>query len=696
MFSSLINPDHLPPADRSHPEWTQQEGFTFIGDWANPLYGTRRGWPISVDDGGIKAMDCDPETMARDAAKLGCNSVILSCGLDLSVESPQDSLEPIKQKIEHAHKRGLRVGVYLRADYFVPEAGNTEERKLERFVQRDQRGIVPTWDSECHYKKKLCYHNPEVLEHFKGRVKFALKDLGADFIHIDGYDFGGLEGMDACRCDRCKEDFRAFLNRKYADDQEKMIERYGHAGLDGIDPPTTYPQVTIPRQIRFASWQDWIEFRCWFAAKMGHEIAQTVHQLNPEAAVDGNIAVLIEQNHALLCGQDLSTMGRYSEGMFCEDAFWPTILEDGKIITRIRQMKMLEPSGNSLLAYVTGNAPQDVRQLRQSMAHMAAFNRGALGCLGFAGIMAGGMEYQRNHDTRQKVSNWVRDHWEFYRPTEAFSELAVWRSQRSLAFSPNLSYAAFMQTEQLLIEDRIPFRIVFDAWLKDHGQDQAVLLPAVDGLSRDQAEILRTYVKNGGGLLIGQGTGTYDLDRRIRRKPLLSDMLEEAEQVHSNSYMNLACYGRGRVAEIFQLVDPKTQVPTHQPDGTVNFCLDHTNFVPPAETGQVRAALDWILHNDRKVVVDAPRGVLAEYRRSGDKLFVHLVNFCKETALNIRLRISKPAADGPAEAHVFSPDESAVQKIDLVQNGSGLQVTLPILDVYAVVVVSPFTAGAGR
>jgi hypothetical protein len=685
----VVDPSDLPDDIPKRPSWPAREGFTFIGDWAGPFYGTRRGWPISADDGGINSTDVDPKTLAQAAADLGCNCVIISCNLDLSVAAPQDSLDPIKQKIDQAHKHGLRVGVYLRADYFVPEAGSDEERKLEKFCQRDQRGLVPTWDHECHYKKKLCYHHPEVLDHFKGRLRYAVQELGADFVHIDGFDFGGLEAQDACRCDRCKEDFRAWLVRKYADQPDKAIERFGHVRLDGVEPPTTYPMVTVPDNLRFASWQEWILFRCWFSAKMGHEIARAVHELNPEAAIDVNIGVLVQQNHALLLGQDLPTMGRYTDGMFSEDAYWPSMHEDGKIITRIRQMKMLEASGgNSLLAYVTGSAPQDERQLRQSVAHMAAFNRGALGCLGFAGIMAGGMEYTRNHKTRRQAARWVRDHWHFYRPTEPFSEIAVWRSQRSLAFAPRLSYASFMRMEQLLIEDRVPFRIVFDEWLENHGRDRALLLPAVECLSKKQAATLRAFVENGGGVLIAEGTGTFDQDRRRRLKPLLGELFDESQQVNANGFMQLGRCGEGRVARIFKLLDPKTQVPSHLPDKTVNFCLDHTNWAAPDEVDQVRAALDWILGNDRKIVIEAPRGVLAEYRQCGDKLFIHLVNLRSEPALNVRLRVQ-----GAAAAVLESPDAATDSNLSTIETQGCLHLNIDILDVYAVLTVSAFSQG---
>ena len=75
MSDALVDPGSLPPTHRAHPEWARREGFTFIGDWAGPMYATRRGWPISVDDGGVKAMDVDPETLARSRRQAMDNGV---------------------------------------------------------------------------------------------------------------------------------------------------------------------------------------------------------------------------------------------------------------------------------------------------------------------------------------------------------------------------------------------------------------------------------------------------------------------------------------------------------------------------------------------------------------------------------------------------------------------------------------------
>lgn len=689
MYDTLIDPAELPAWNRVAPEWVRREGFTFIGDWAGPLYATRRGWPVSPDEGGVGSMDVDPETLARDAARMGCNSVVMSCNLDLSVKTPQDSLEIIKDKIKRVQQRGLRAGVYLRADYVVLEAGDEVERGLAPFCQRDQRGLVPTWSVDTDYKKKLCYHNPEVLDHFRERVRFAIQDLGVDFLHIDGYEFGGYEALDACRCDRCRDDFRHYLQRRYAD-PDKAVERFGHARLDGIDPPTTYPHVTAPDNVRCPVWQEWIRFRCGSAARMGHAIAQAAFELDPEVAIEVNVGVCTQENNALILGQDVPTMARYTDGMWSEDGYWPNISTEGRIITRIRQMKMVETAGNHFIAYITSSGPQNERQLRQSIAHMASFNRGALGCVGFAGIMSGGMEYQRNFEPKRELMQWIAAHPEFYRETEPFHEVSVWRSQSSLAFAPRRSFAAFMRTEQLLIEDRVPFTIVFDDWMEDPQRHRALFLPAVDGLSRDQAQCIRMFVSNGGGLLLGHETGQFDLNRRPRTVPLLADLLDESGTV-DNPFMQLGTYGQGRVARVPDVIGAEPPRPAYRPDGIVDLSLDHSNWVLPAEAEQVRAALDWIVGGRRQVVVEAPRGVLAEHRRSGDRLIVHLVNLREDAVLNVRLRVRIADGREPVTVTVESPDAFTSKRAHEVRDGRSVVASLPRLDVYAVVTVSPFT-----
>ena len=683
----VVDPADMPGPVVSRPSWVKEAGFSFLGDWVGPLYARRIGW-THVGDTEPGTWH-HPEKFIAAASEMGCSCVVLSCNRDLSVSAPQDPLDPIRQTIQLAHDAGLRAGAYLRADYYSPEAGDERERELEQYCQRDQRGLIPTWSPRQTYKKMLCFHHPQVVDFFKERLAHVINELKFDFLHIDGYQFGGFEALDACRCDRCKEDFRAFLHDHYGDRPQEAIERFGHARLDGVEPPIMYPMVSAPDAVNDPAWQEWVRFRCTFAAQIGQMIAQTAYELNPQVAIEINSAVSTQENQCLLLGQDLRSIGRFTDAMWSEDGYWPAMLDDATIVTRVRQMKMAESCGNFFIAYVKGDTQ---RKMRQALAHMAAFNRGSFGCLGFGGLMTGNYPFREFYETKRDFIQWVRAHQRLYRPTDPFCEVAVWRSQCSLSLSPRKASAAFMQTEQLLIEDRVPFTIVFDDWFEADPPPRAVALPAVEALSRGQADRIKQFVHAGGGVLIGENTGELDLDRRAYRTPLLRDLLADTDQARSDDCMTLARCGNGRVAWVNQLVTPGTPRAPYLPDGTIDLSLDHTNWVVPPEVDRVRAALDWVLGDRRTITVDAPRGVLAEYRRTADALVVHLVNLRGDKVLNVRAEVRLPDDAGDCDVALVSPDPDGNTNVSADRAGPVLTITIEELDVCAVLTIAPFTS----
>ena len=104
----------------------------------------------------------------------------------------------------------------------------------------------------------------------------------------------------------------------------------------------------------------------------------------------------------------------------------------------------------------------------------------------------------------------------------------------------------------------------------------------------------------------------------------------------------------------------------------------------------MRAALDWVLGHRRKILVEAPRGVLAEYRRHEGNLYIHLVNMRDEPSLNVRVHVQVADGAEPVTATLESPDPDGAAHVETVVSGHGVQMIIAELDVYAVLVVRSF------
>jgi len=691
---------------REKPEWVRKEGFIFVGAWESLMWDRRAGAACHNLD---EVWDfAHSEEFVRDLKELGCNSLIVHFDYRFGKHSQKEDWARTKELIKLCRKYGLRVGTYFRPDLIFPEALVGEERQILKYVQRDPWGREQSVTSP--HMKLLCFHHPEVVKHFEEMISIAIRDLKADIMHFDGLIFGGREPDKACRCDKCKEDFREFLKERYRKKPDVAKKRLGFAIFDNIEPPYDYPNLTFPAgPVTDPLWQEWIEFRCFWTAKLARHFARYVHSLNPDVAVEVNYSVAVRENMAACIGNDFPTVAKYFDGLWSEDAYRPEVLPSGELISRIRQCKMARRCDAFVFTYMEG--PDD-RSVLRNMAHVAAFNGGTIASLGFVPRMP--WDYRKQFQAKKAFVKWLRKNWQYYLDTEVVADIAVWRSERSSAFGSDLVNAAAMRMEQLLIEERIPFTIVFDEWLESCGPERILVLPNVECLTDPQAQAIERFVKNGGGLFIGQESSLYDGWRRRRDDFLLRNVMgPEAsrdaefkagifraigpagivtghEEERSGGKVHLGEFGKGRVAYVPEIVNPSKQPSRITATGQFDMSLDYTNWRVPEKKDEVMMALRWLLGDGARFSVDAPRGVVAEYlfQKKERRYLVHLVNFLEKgdvPLVQVKMRLEPgEKIDG---VQIISPDADGPPKIKWKTERGRLFVEILDLDLYAVLII---------
>ena len=108
------------------------------------------------------------------------------------------------------------------------------------------------------------------------------------------------------------------------------------------------------------------------------------------------------------------------------------------------------------------------------------------------------------------------------------ADVAVLRSFPSLAFGRGGGVPITWQVEQSLIENRIPFQIVYDQQLDDLLRYRAVVLAGCTAMSDQQVDQLRRYVQSGGRLCLIGPVATHDQWNTPRAKPALDDLRDTA------------------------------------------------------------------------------------------------------------------------------------------------------------------------
>jgi hypothetical protein len=346
------------------------------------------------------------------------------------------------------------------------------------------------------------------------------------------------------------------------------------------------------------------------------------------------------------------------------------------------------------------------------MAHAAAFNAGTVASLGFVPRMP--WDYRLSYDAKKKFMRWLRKNWEYYQDTEGAWEMAVWRSQRSQAFGSDLVATAAMRLEQLLIEERMPFSIVFDRWLEKQGPERILILPNVECVTEPEAGAIEEFVKKGGGLFIGQESGLYDGWRRryddfIFRKMMgpragrdaelktgvfmaigPAGMVTGHEAVREGGKVFLETYGKGRTAYVPEILAPSECPSLITPEGDFDMALDHTHWRVPTKKEDALKGLRWLIGEGLRFEVDAPRGVIAEYlfQRKHKRYLVHVINLLeRDEAPVVQVRMRLAPREKVRTVRVISPDPDGPPNFEWQKEASGLFVEIHNLDLYAVVIV---------
>ena len=114
-----------------------------------------------------------------------------------------------------------------------------------------------------------------------------------------------------------------------------------------------------------------------------------------------------------------------------------------------------------------------------------------------------------------------------------------------------------------------------------------------------------------------------------------------------------------------------------------------TNWRAPEKADELRAALKWLLDERPSFVVQAERGVIANYYRQTHtgRVYVHLVNLCEQPVANVEIRVALAQGQAVSDVQILSPDKSGGTKPEWKIKSGILHVIVPVLDVYAIGVI---------
>jgi hypothetical protein len=599
-------------------------------------------------------------------------------GFGMAAERPE--MEDTRRAAGLAHGLGFKVDTYIQWNTMMYETFFAEEPRAKDWIQRDIDGrpILLTYGFQQSYRYRPCFSHQEYRDYLKRIVRYAVEEVHTDFIHFDNFDLN-VE-PDSCHCAECVEGFRSFLKAKYA--PEVRRERFGFENVEFVNPPQ-WNRENRPEKMEIIfdpAIQEWVDFRCQLMADALRELALYAKSLNPEVAIEINPHGITGANRAWESAIDHARLLKWTEVFWTEEENLPRVAPDGRLISKIRSYKLARAFDNILLTYIAGDPV--------AMAECLAFNQ----TLGYVG------EDPLNPDMRRYV-DFYRNHRELYVGSRDVANLAVLRSYPSITYNNARAQLSAILVEQALIQARLPFHLIFDEHLGDLSKHKVVVLPDSECLSDEQLRLIRSFIEQGGGLVVTGQAGLYDQWRRLRVEPGLRGLADQPlsarayeETVEGGADLGgppvRKEVGKGRVA-YFPAVEFDGALPEPEP----YFAISNRFWKRPKNWAEIVEGVRWTAREEVPLRVDGPEYLVANLLDQPDqrRRILHLVNYNAKNVSEIpgvSVWCGLPHGAAAKQVALYSPDEHKSRQLDFRLQGAGISFAVPKVETYTVAVIS--------
>ncbi|MGC1187046.1 MAG: beta-galactosidase, partial [Candidatus Acidiferrales bacterium] len=447
----------------------------------------------------------DPDNIKRMAdAGVKWGRIFFYKGFGLEYEKPH--IDQAKVVADQMHQLGMKVSLYVGGTMFT-ETFYRETPEAVNWEQRDQWNHWIPYGIQT-YRHYACPHEPAYRDYIKRVIKIGVQDLRADELAFDNIMLQAEP--ESCRCPRCMKAFGDFLRQRYPT-SEAATRRFGLPDTDWIRPNEwgSYEQPGTLTELNDPVLQEWTRFRCETLGEYSNDFYDCVKSLNPGAAVHFNIKGVYSFNrywtnavyHPLYAGR-IDVMSFDTTGY--DEHIDPNT---GALVSQIRSYKI----ARRLPTSCEDAFDNDVR----AAVHMAfGYQKPGLTPTPFGGaafnVFTPLMEFFREYNDR------------YFTDTDNVADVAVLRNWPSMAYSINAAYFPATLMEQVLIQHKVPFDLLFEEQLDRIAKYSAVILAGQECVSNAQAALLLQYARNGGALILTGNTAQFNEWREQRTtNPLL-------------------------------------------------------------------------------------------------------------------------------------------------------------------------------
>ncbi|MCX6620735.1 MAG: beta-galactosidase [Acidobacteria bacterium] len=661
------------PRNFAEPAWWD-EGVVFVGNWEPLVFRLRHGGELAVNVEALYQREHTEETVLK-LKQAGVN-MVLTHFYKTGLDSEREDVVLARQLGQLLHKHGMKMGTYIGATMFA-ETLLRDIPESKDWVCYDESGS-PVRYAEQTYRFRPDFNHPGYVEHMKRVIRVAIQDLKTDLIHFDNHALNAPPRT--CDTPEVNRRFREFLNRKYTAQERKS--RFGFADISAVRVPS-WREIARPSTISPVIdpvMQEWVDFRCQDFAEYYGKLADYIRQLNPNVVVELNPHGIFGANRAFLNGVDHARLLPHGSVFWSEEPNEAEVLPNGALVSKIRSFKLARTLDQTLFSY-TGpqRASGALRSHRLLAAEAMAFNRNCFGDIGSPLIV---------DDFPKDLAAYIRfyhQHNRHYRAMQTVADVALLRSFPSLAYNSGSPHLHTTLLEQLLIQYKIPFDIIFDPNLADLSKYRALVLGDQETLSDRAVDQIRQFVKNGGGLVATGRTSVYNDWRRLRD-------VGPFPATAPGPLTRPQTFGTGRFVYVRDVVPAQPIPGLNAPDSPLHASgFVHDYWRVPRNSEELIQAIRYA--NGRPFAAEfkgAPLTTVMELleKKDGTETVLHFLNYRiqpRAPAVDVTLRI--PPGKHVKGVELLSPDNNTAGAVKFTEAAGRLQFTIPQTEVYHVAVI---------
>ncbi|GAA3409771.1 hypothetical protein ACFFNY_31490 [Paenibacillus hodogayensis] len=461
------------------------------------------------------------EDAIREAGEWGINLIYSHFFKGFGLAAEQDEMEKTRILVQTARRNGIQVLGYCQLGSLYYETLLDEVEDLQDWAIRTEDGSIACWGG-AYYRWSPCYNSDAFKAYMKKVIAYGIRHVGLDGFHFDN------SYNKPCYCDRCLHAFRGYLSDHVADPERLFgLRQLRHVRIPQF--AETIEAVQDPLYIQ------WLHYRRRLTATVHAELFSHIKQLSEQRAlVAHNPAFPRFYGHVNRIGYEPAASPAAVDLVFAENDGFIEKTEHG-LKTQIEAYKYGQLFGyrvlnSSWLKDAHGNirVPTTPEEICLYEAEAIAFG-GLCGTPWLMRPIKDGRGWVADGADQVAILSNIFDY--FARHTALYTDVKRTNAVKVLYHPDNVmlsvkqGYLSLLAAVQSLVQHAIPFSFCMLGDMRDVGDDDLIVLPALDYISDADVAAIRELSDRGHPLVVIGSFAVYNEHglERGARWPVLED-----------------------------------------------------------------------------------------------------------------------------------------------------------------------------